>query len=511
MRRRAFLRASSAVAGLSLLGTTGATSDGSERASRGAGTQDEQAYSPFGSVDVEGAREAVVAPDEEVAYVAASDGFAVVDISEPESPTILAERREIDTNDQGPFEVVWDLWPWGDRLAVVGPAQPSPGTAHGVAIFDTSDPADPEQVAWYGTEFHIHNSFFTDGTVYLTGSGVEESPLVIVDVTDDEPVEVNRWSLLDHEPDWESITIRSRVIHDVTVQDGIAYLPYWDAGTWVVDVSDPENPEVLSRVGDFTLAELQALAPDEALMEAGIPPGNAHYTDVNEDASVLAVGKEAWAGTDTRTGEIVGGPGGVDLWDIEDPADPKRLATIEAPESYDQTTGGWFTTAHNLDIVDDRLYTSWYYGGVKVHDVSDPQNPEEIAWWRDPTETSFWTAQAGPGDFFVASSLNISGVFDGPNPTREALYTFPDRPGTQENPVDLTDPPDEGGGEETPTSTPTPEEIDSSTPTPTETASNESISAGTDSDGTGTGFTIGGAIAALGGAYYLTRRRKPDN
>ena len=70
----------------------------------------------------------------------------------------------------------------------------------------------------------------------------------------------------------------------------------------------------------------------------------------------------------------------------------------------DPTKEGINTTPHNMDLRGDRLYTSWYDGGVKIHDVSDPGRPELLAWWRAPRRWSFWTAQYATDEFFVASS-----------------------------------------------------------------------------------------------------------
>lgn len=523
MDRRRFLGAAGGGLGLALVGSAvSGISTGSATKQ-----QTDSGYEPLGRVEVPGAREAAVHHDGEVAYVATGDGFAAVDIADPEEPTVLAERRDVDTGDGPEFAVAWDLWPSGDRLVVAGPAQHAPGTAQGFALFDITDPADPEQVAWYGTEHYIHNGFFEDGTVYLTGSGLPEYPLVVVDVTDDEPEERARWSIVDHDSDWESVPLSNRVLHDVYVQDEIAYLPYWDAGTWIVDVSDPADPNVLSRVGELSRDELAELFGTEVRRQATVPPGNAHYAQVNEDASILLVGTEAWEAQDPdSTDGTIGGPGGVDLWDISDAESPALLAHIDPPESFDNTDGGWFTTAHNCDIVGNRLYCSWYYGGITVHDVSDPSEPERLAWWRDPREASFWTAQsATPGETFVGSSTDLSGTHAVPNETREALYVFPDEAGTQANAPDLTEPPSETptpGSTSTTTPSPTPSETPSptatppetpsptatpgNTPTPTRTGTPTPEEGAADADDGGPGFGVAGALAGLGGVMYALAR-----
>lgn len=503
MRRRQVLRAGGAAL-VPLFGTS--VSAGSPQADDG--------YEPLGRVELDSAFEAATHHDGEVAYVAADDGLVSVDISNPEEPSILAERRDIRTESGQDMGLAWDLWPDGDRLVLVGPANPAPNAAQGFALFDISDPAEPEQVAWHSTDFYIHNGFFDDGVVYLTAGGTREYPVVMVDVDDDEPEEVNRWSFIESDSAWADVPLGSRVLHDVYVQDGTAYLPYWDAGTVIADVSDPMDPTLLSVVGDYEREELAGLSRQEARREYLIPPGNAHYTVVNEDASLLLVGRESWAFPDPeQEDETIGGPGEVTLWDISDPESPDRLGEIAPPSSDDNTQSGYFTTAHNCDIVDDRAYISWYFGGVSVHDISDPANPEQIAWWRNPREASFWTAQSAvPGESFVATSTNLQNTSLGGRETTSALYVFPDEEGVQENPPGLITWDDDSSTEtptpaETPTQTataaetPTPTETGGATETPTETAT------ATDADGDGPGFGVFGAITGLGGALYALKGR----
>ncbi len=499
-------------------------------------------FQPLGAVSVRGARDAAVHHDDEIVYVAGQDGFAVVDISDPAEPTVIAECREIATDEDETLGHIWDLWPSGDRLAVVGPAVYRPSSPSGVALFDISNPSEPEQVAFHPTEHYIHNSFFADDIVYLTGSGLDEWPLVMVDVSDDEPTEVGRWSLLEYDDAWADVVPSLRLLHDVYVQDDIAYLLYWDAGTWLVDVSDPTTPEVRSAVMDYSPDDLQGITPEQSQLVDQTVPGNHHYAQIDDSGDVLVVGREAWTVEDTdglvsEPGTLLGAPGGLTLWDVSETRQPRYLADIEPPESFNATRDGWFTTAHNCDIVGDRLYASWYFGGITVHDISDPSEPERIAWWRNPEENSFWTAQAADG-VFVASSVDLRDFSSSLNETQEALYVFPDRAGEQPDPPDLTSRPEDyfdpnpttdqprgermplapaepfvlstvdGNHEVRPVSDMPPAALsDDSEPAAGENQSNES---GGSIDGIGPGFGVGSALGALS-LGYLWRRRRTEN
>lgn len=81
------------------------------------------------------------------------------------------------------------------------------------------------------------------------------------------------------------------------------------------------------------------------------------------------------------------------------------VAYIPAPEQPDDVA----LTAHNFDVTDTKLFTSWYQGGIRAYDIADPTNPEELAAFA-PDGTAFWTAEnlaAAQGDtyFTVASDI----------------------------------------------------------------------------------------------------------
>jgi len=147
--------------------------------------------------------------------------------------------------------------------------------------------------------------------------------------------------------------------------------------------------------------------------------------------------------------------------------------------------------------------------------VSDPADPEELAWWRDPGEAVFWTAQSAvPGETFVGTSTGNIGAelgVDSPlHQARDALYVFPDRQGTQRNPPDLTTAPDNlgDGGSNDGTDGNT---GDAGSGNGTDTAENGGENT-TNVDDDGPGFGVGTTLAGVGGAgYLLARRLERDN
>ena len=373
-------------------------------------------YGPLGRVDLDGATETVVSPDGTTAFVALDSGYAVVDVSQPSEPTVVAERRNVTVGrdllsaDLGEtFDGVTDVAHDGDTLVVAGD-----GVTSGVLIVDVSDPAAPAHRAFHPTDYGIHNCDLEDGRAYLTVD-YSGGRLDVVDVTG-EPTRVGNWTLAEQDAAWENVPNGARDVHDVFVQDGTAYLAHWDAGTWLVDVTGPSAPTAIAHLGRSP--ETVAAAHEGGEDTTAALPGNAHYAAVDDEATLLAVGREGSASEERPEG----GPGGIDLYDLSDPSDPQHRSTINPPADPDGVGGRW-TTAHNFELRNGILYSSWYNGGVKRHDVSDPAEPRELTWWADPAHAEFWTAQAAvPGGAFVATSRGT-----GRSPAR--LYTFPDREG----------------------------------------------------------------------------------
>jgi len=453
---------------------------------------------PTVELAIEGVCEAVVSEDGETVFAATRDGFATVDVSDPANPTVLAEERELTHDGEGPMQRIYDVKYADDRLVVAGPNAGGRGEFAGFFLYDVSDPADPERLAFQPTNHGIHNCFFDGTHAYLTGSGVPNEPTMIYDVTGDSPEQVGEWSAVDENDAWRDAGRNSLSCHDVYVQDDTLYVAYWDAGTWVVDVSDPANPTATTKLGEHS-AEYLADVGDGFTSEFIELPGNAHYVQPSADGSALYVGKEAWDREDTS--EHDGGPGGIELWSMGD--EPARETILAPPENNDGAT------SHNFGVRGDRLYTSWYGGGVRVYDVADPAAPRLLAGWRDDETAVFWTAKPFHEGFLGVSYQNPENsreerqqgvgarllLFPEPEGDGEPAPTMDPRPvpGQRGSDVSTTRPPDSGSGE-------------GGTSGRTTAAGNDATTES--NDGGSPGFGVLAALAGVGAAAGLARRRR---
>ena len=423
MRRRDVLRSSAGALALAGLG--------------GAASADDASYAPRGEVTIQGAQEVATTPDGQSAAVAAGDGFALLDLSDPSTPSIAAQRGYLlSEDDDGPMQMIADVKIDGDRLLVTGPNNsPRQGAVPKAALlYDITDPANPERLDVLQVDHAIHNSFFADGYAYLTVSDFEYEGFKTVDASDDSLEVVSEYSIVDHDETWQEVNGAMRSCHDLYVQDDVAYLAQWDAGTFMVDVSDRANPEMLGRAGGLPAEKLSRVTRDSLAPVVYQPPGNSHYVRPDADANYLFKGAESW---DANPDDDRRGASGITVFDVSDVENPERLTTIRPPGADNEGFRGQFTTSHNFSLRGDVLVSSWYYGGVMVHDVSEPANPERLAWWRRPSETQFWGAKvAGDRDFFVAGNM-------GPGDADGSVMTFPMTAGEMADPPGAFTPPEE--------------------------------------------------------------------
>jgi hypothetical protein len=115
--------------------------------------------------------------------------------------------------------------------------------------------------------------------------------------------------------------------------------------------------------------------------------------------------------------------------DTSDPANPIELAQVTIPETDDEefATGFGDLTVHEVEVPrgdpneggpspdDDVLaYYSWYAGGLRVVDISDPANPVEVGHYINEAGNNFWgvaLALDENGDRIILASDRDFGLF----------------------------------------------------------------------------------------------------
>lgn len=404
-RRRAFLKAS----GTALL-TAGFAGTAEGEGERGYRVVTE-APNPVGRT---------IVLQDRIGYTSNRQGMVTFDFSDPDRPVPLGvASAQGNTNN--------DVKVSGD---IAGAA--NDGSPGGVTFFDVSDPATPEQRGFYSTPDGVHNHDVKDGYAYVCVSNSEdasfsEARIDVVDLSNlDDPTKVSEWRLRDHYPEMALAGINPA--HDVSVHDEIAYVPFWDAGTVAVDVSDPEEPVAVAHVGALEDADIAPRSTTEFYSRYIGAPGNDHFAMPTPDGEHLFVGAETYPDpTGTAIPERHGGIQVYDMSDLDlsspiateaqtgrpvDPTAPEPVAYIPAPE---EPAYGALRCSHNFDFNEagTEFYCSWYQGGVRAYDISDRSNPCEVGSFVSPDGQPFWRAANLPhesGNYTLGAERDGKGI-----------------------------------------------------------------------------------------------------
>jgi len=336
----------------------------------------------------------------------------VYDISDPENPELLSEfsapGRDVDTV----------AFPDGSLYAAFA-------TDQGVVpVWDLTNPEDPKKVATIEPERGSHNVGFVPGTPILynsaslgggtdSGTGVGNVPdtaaegTAIYDLSD--PANPER--IQDFENGYSC--------HDITFsirEDSDEYRAYC-AGidmTQIWDIEDPENPEVVVNV---PVHHGVAGAPSTSVPILRF----SHLAIASQGGDVLVVGDETGGGlapacdaTVSQGPQTVSGPvGNLYFYDISDEENPQlmswmstdnpALATDEVAEDPTRAAGTCTSHFGRLIPSEDKnlLAIGFYARGVNIVDFTDPANPEIVQQYNDGTDvwdTWFYNGYLVTGD-----------------------------------------------------------------------------------------------------------------
>jgi choice-of-anchor B domain-containing protein len=254
----------------------------------------------------------------------------IVDVTEPSNPNLLSS-----TPMSG-----FDMKVWGHYL-YVGNGHVKTLEEMGSRVLDISDPSNPKIVGSFPT---CHNLFIDDkGYMYLTGSVVyEDSTLVFVPGIRiyDLNSNVTNPKLI-----WSGGESTS---HDITVIDNTLYLFGGKFGTTIYDITNRNSPVQISHLK----------TTDEIYDHSGW---------VTEDGNYLFICNELANSKNVVPSESsdFSNYGGSDIyiWDISDKIE--LIGTIHDDDSR----------VHNLYIVDNFAYISYYDAGLKIFEISNPEKP----------------------------------------------------------------------------------------------------------------------------------------
>ncbi len=296
-------------------------------------------------------------PDGKHAYLGSGGGGDVlfaIDISNPANPivtdSVITNTRRVN-----------DVMSTPDGKFIVFTREGASDRKNGIVIASTEDPAHPKVISEFTETVTagVHSAFVYQqekyGThVYLTNDGT--GAMHVIDISDPyHPKEVAQWRT--DRPD------AGRSLHDIDVQDGLAYLSYWNDGLVILDIGNgmkggsPSNPQLVSQYK----YDLNELYRD---VEASGGPGFIRGTHTAwRHKNYVFIADEVFPASGTKGGKDASAGrayGRLQVLDVSDISRPKPVAWYE-PE---------FGGVHNLWVAGDTLYMGAYNAGFRAFDIS---------------------------------------------------------------------------------------------------------------------------------------------
>lgn len=221
---------------------------------------------------------------------------------------------------------------------------------NGIVILDVSDPHNVEILSEYTEDLTggVHNSFIYENHVYAVNNGRKYDIINIEDPAN--PYTVSQFEL----------DTPNRSIHDVWIEDGIAYSSNWSDGIVVTDVgSTPEanTPEGHQRgVGSpSNPVKLGQYSYPSGWNHAAFP----FKSESTGDFYVIG-GDEAFPSGINIENEPTIPAGWIHFVKFDGWENPEEVARYEVPEAG----------THNMWVDGDVLYISYYNAGLRVVDIS---------------------------------------------------------------------------------------------------------------------------------------------
>ena len=262
---------------------------------------------------------------------------------------------------------------------------------NGFVLLDVSDPFNVSIIKKYNDNLTggVHNVFIYNDHVYALSAG---SRYDVINISDPQnPFRVGSYEL----------NTPGHSIHDVWVENGIAYSSNWSDGVHVVDVGGVKQEETNRSRNQYNpfLAKAGQGGPGNPVKLGSWADRNGHnhaafpFISQSTDNFYIITGDE-WAKSIPGEEESVY-QGGFHFVDFTDTTTPVETAVYQVPE----------VGSHNHWVKGDTLFAGYYYGGIRIVDISGELMGDLYAQGR---EIAFFMPLDPEG--FVANKANVWGT-----------------------------------------------------------------------------------------------------
>jgi len=319
----------------------------------------------IGRTDLAGGGQVVV--EDGYAFVGHMDpphGTTILDVRDPKHPKTVAQIEIPQGVHSHKVQVSGDIMLVNLERYRSKEKQPT-----GLKIYDISRREKPKEIAFFQTNGGVHRFTF-DGTYAYISAHIEGyigRIVMIVDCKDPtRPQEVGRWWMPGQwtgggeTPAWESTAPQC---HHPIGRGERLYVSYWDCGFVIVDIADMSRPKF---VGGYNWSP-----PYPSPIHTTLP---IPWKLMNRDVMVVV---------DEEAGKRAPLPPAF-MWmvDITDETRPVPISTYAPAASATVAPGNQYGAHQPAEqVVDNKMFVTWFSGGLRVVDISNPYRLAEIGYY----------------------------------------------------------------------------------------------------------------------------------
>ncbi|MBO6585478.1 MAG: hypothetical protein JJ953_05190 [Gracilimonas sp.] len=261
---------------------------------------------------------------------------------------------------------------------------------NGMVVLDVSNPRDVKVLSEYneGLTGGVHNAFIYEDHVYAVNNGRRYD---IINIEDPEnPQTVGRFEL----------DTPGHSIHDVWIEDGIAYSSNWSDGVVAVDIGAQEGEMGTAGGSPENPVQLGSYAYPSGWNHAAFP-----FKSKSTGNFYVIAGDEAFPNGLPSRSNPVAAAGWIHFIKFDGWDQPTEVARYQVPEAG----------THNFWVVDDLLFVAYYNAGLRIVDISgelmgnlydqgreiakfEPTHPDALV----PNAPFTWGPQPYKGHIFIS-------------------------------------------------------------------------------------------------------------
>jgi len=298
--------------------------------------------------------------DSEIAVIGSTMGTHFINVTDPNNPVEI-EAAFVAGGAQGTNLVHRDFHDYNGYLYAVA----DEGQSSTLQIIDLSGLPDTVEVVYDSNDIlqRSHNIFIDSVAARIYACGVRKQGVSgfinvqVIDISDPvNPTILNDYNGIPY-------------VHDIYVEDNIAYANCGNDGFFTVDFTDAATPNILGSMTTYT------------------QQGYNHSGWLDRDGEHYYMADETWD-SDLK------------VVDVSNFDDMSVISTFNAEQTLT-------TIPHNLIVRCNLLYVSYYYEGVQIFDITDPVNPVRTHFYDTSTRTNMTGYEGAWGVYPFLPSGNI--------------------------------------------------------------------------------------------------------